>query len=176
MSRAAVAACALALAFAAPAEEAAAPNPVPDQPPASAPPAPAPAPNPAFKPGFIDAVGRWFEESATWFKSGLQGAGERFDRLSKQARESASEATGTIVGLPNTRIVTARERCQPAPNRAPDCQSAADTLCRSKGFRAGKSLDTQSEQKCPAKVLLEGRAPNNIECPTEIFVTRAVCQ
>lgn len=180
VSRAAVGACALALAFSAFAQEVPAPSPapapVPGQPPADTPSTTPAAPSSAFKPGFIDVLGRWFEESATRFKSGLQGAEERFDRFNKQARDSASEATGTIMGLPNTRIVTARERCLPAPNGAPDCQSAANALCRGKGLRTGKSLDTRSEQKCPAKVLLEGRAPNDAECATEIFVTRAVCQ
>ena len=63
-----------------------------------------------------------------------------------------------------------------AQNGAPDCQAASLTFCRGKGFQTGKTLDTQSEQKCPTKLLLEGRAPNNTECPTEIFVTRAMCQ
>jgi hypothetical protein len=62
-------------------------------------------------------------------------------------------------------------------NGAPDCQTAAATFCRGKGFQAGKSLDTQSEQKCTSgRFLLEGRAPTSSECPTQIFVTRAMCQ
>ncbi len=180
VSRAAVGACTLVLAFSVFAQEVPAPSlvpgPAPGQPPAGNPLTTPAAPNSAFKPGFIDALGRWLEESATRFTSGLQGAEEHFDRLNKQARDTANEATDTIMGLPNTRIVTARERCLPAPNGAPDCQSAANALCRGKGLRTGKSLDTRSEQKCPAKVLLEGRAPNDAECATEIFVTRAVCQ
>ncbi len=70
---------------------------------------------------------------------------------------------------------SARERCPAAPNGAPDCQSAAEALCRGKGFKAGKILDTQTEQKCPARLLLSGRAPNASGCSTEIFVTRAIC-
>ena len=85
-------------------------------------------------------------------------------------------ATGAVIGLPNARVVTARERCAPAQNGSPDCQAAADALCRGKGFLSGKSLDTQSELKCPAKVLLERRTPDEANCPTEIFVTRAMCQ
>jgi len=132
--------------------------------------------NPAFKPGFIDVFGRWLEQGASKLKSDMQGAQEKADQLGTRAREAAKEATGAVVTLPNARPVTARERCVPAQNGAPDCLAAAVTLCRGKGFQTGKSLDTQSEQKCPAKVLLEGRAPNNTECPTEIFVTRAMCQ
>jgi hypothetical protein len=194
-SRAAVAASALMLVASALAQEAPGPRPLlplqapiqsPGQPPSQAPsqvpssvpsqPPGQPDSNPAFRPGFIDAVGRWLEEGANKFKSDVQGAQEKFDQLGGQARDAAKEATGTIMTLPNARPLTAHERCAPAQNGAPDCQTAALTFCRGKGFQNGKLLDTQSEQKCPTKLLLEGRAPNNTECPTEIFVTRAMCQ
>jgi hypothetical protein len=131
---------------------------------------------PAFQPGFIDAVGRWFEEGASKLKSGVQGAREQVDQLGSKAREAAKDATGAVGSLPGARAVTARERCAPSANGAPDCQTAAVTLCRGKGFQTGKSLDTQTEQKCSGKFLLEGRAPNAADCPTELFVTRAMCQ
>jgi hypothetical protein len=160
-------------------------------------PAPTPAPsqtpddsNPAFRPGFIDAFGRWLQEGTSKLKSDMQGAQDNFDKFGNQARDAAKEfdkfgsqardaakdATGTVIGLPGARAMTGRERCAPAGNGAPDCPTAAVALCRGKGFQTGRSLDTQSEQKCPTKLLLEGRAPNNTECPTEIFVTRAMCQ
>jgi hypothetical protein len=185
-------ACALALVASALAQEVRPPAQVPTQVPNQAPfqaqgqpqgpaadPAPSQAPadaNPAFRPGFIDVFGRWLEQGASKFKSDMQGAQENIDKLGSQAREAAKDATGTVVGLPNARATTGRERCAPAGNGAPDCPAAAVALCRGKGFQTGRSLDTQSEQKCPAKLLLEGRAPNNTECPTEIFVTRAMCQ
>jgi hypothetical protein len=168
------------------AQEAQPPSPVPGQAPLQAPgPAPSQAPNesssnpsqsPAFQPGFIDALGRWLEEGASKLKSGVQGAREQVDQLGSKAREAAKDATGAVGSLPNARAVTARERCAPAANGAPDCQTAAVTLCRGKGFQTGKSLDTQTEQKCSAKFLLEGRAPNASDCPPEMFVTRAMCQ
>ena len=98
------------------------------------------------------------------------------DQLADQTRDAAKDATGAVIGLPNARIVPVRERCPVAGNGGPDCQAAATTACRGKGFGTGKSLDTQSEQKCPAQVLLTGRAPNDGECKTETFVTRALCQ
>jgi hypothetical protein len=145
-----------------------APSQAPSQAPADA--------NPAFRPGFIDVFGRWLEQGASKLKSDMQGAQENIDKLGSQARDAAKDATGTVIGLPNARATTGRERCTPAGNGAPDCPAAAAALCRGKGFQTGRSLDTQSEQKCPTKLLLEGRAPNNTECPTEIFVTRAMCQ
>ena len=151
-----------------------APSQVPGQ--VSGQPSADPDSNPAFRPGFIDVFGRWLEDGANKLKSDMRGAQEKFDQFGGQARDAAKEATGTIIRLPNARPLTAHERCAPAQNGAPDCQAAALTFCRGKGFQSGNILDTQSEQKCPTKLLLEGRAPNNTECPTEIFVTRAMCQ
>jgi hypothetical protein len=178
VARAALAACALCLVTSAPAQDIRPPGEIPSQQPgepAANPPA-APAPNSVFRPGVVDAIGHWLNEGTTRFKSDLQGAQATFDQLGKETRDAAKDATDAIVGLPNARIVAVRERCAVAQNGAPDCQAAAGAACRGKGFQTGKSLDTQSEHKCPAQVLLKGRAPNDAECPTEIFVTRAVCQ
>jgi hypothetical protein len=175
IARAVLAAGALCLVTSAPAQDV---RPLPSQhpgEPAANPPA-APAPDSVFRPGFVDTIGHWLNEGTTRFKSDLQGAQATFDQLGKETRDAAKDATDAVVGLPNARIVTARERCAVAKNGAPDCQAAAAAACRGKGFQTGKSLDTQSEHKCPAQVLLKGRAPNDAECPTEIFVMRAVCQ
>jgi hypothetical protein len=137
---------------------------------------PAAAPNPAFRPGFVEVFGGWLKEGASRFKSGVEGAQEKIESFGSKAREAAKDATGAIPALPSTRPVSGHERCATAPNGSPDCQAAAAALCRGKGFQGGRLLDTQSEQKCPARVLLEGRAPNATECPTDTFVTRAICQ
>ncbi len=169
---AATAACTVVLLASALAQEVRPPAEIPT----AADPAGAPDPNSTARPGFVDAVGRWFDEGTTKFKSGLQGAQHSFDQFADQTRDAASDATGAVMGLPNTRIVPVRERCVVAGNGGPDCQAAATAACRGKGFSSGKSLDTQSEQKCPAQVLLRGRPPNDAECKTETFVTRALCQ
>ena len=140
-----------------------------------APPAAA-TPGPSFQPGFIDAFGRLLEQGAAKLKSDVQGAQENFDKLGKGARDAAKDATSGLIGLPGARVVSGRERCATAQNGAPDCLAAAATVCRGKGFQTGKSLDTQSEQKCPARLLLSGRPPNDTDCATEIYVTRAMCQ
>jgi hypothetical protein len=106
----------------------------------------------------------------------MQGAQERLEQLGRQAQETTKGVTGAVVTLPNARMVTAQERCLAAPNGAPDCNAAATTLCRSKGFQLGKIVDTKTEQKCSGRFLLEGRSPNSSDCASEIFVTKAVCQ
>jgi hypothetical protein len=156
----------------------------PVQPSAEGGPAAAPTPDAASQPGFIDAFGRWLEKGATRFKSDMQGAQDKLDKFNSQAREAVKDAAkgaskgaaDAVTGLPVPRAQSGRERCARADNGAPDCQAAAAVLCRGKGFQTGKSLDTQSEEKCPAKVFFEGRTPNPAECPTTIFVTRAMCQ
>ena len=165
-------------------------QPLTAQPPSAQPPSAEP-PNANYQPGFIDAFGRFIGESASKLNSQLKSTNETLGNLGSQttgaakdaaqgaaqaAVGTAKEAAGVIIGLPSQHIVTGRERCAAAANGAPDCRSAADTACRAKGFAAGKSLDTQSAQKCPARVWLSGRLPADGDCQLETFVTRAVCQ
>src|SRR5215467_5938871 len=177
VARATVAACAVFLLVPALAQEARPPAEIPSQNASAAAANPPPAaPNSMPGPSLVDTIGRWFDDGTTKFKSNLQGAQQSFDEFADQTRDAAKDATGAVMGLPNARIVTVRERCAAAQNGAPDCQAAAAAACRGKGFQTGKTVDTQSEHKCPAQVLLKGHAPNDAECSTEIFVTRAVCQ
>ena len=66
--------------------------------------------------------------------------------------------------------------CINAPNGAPDCATASEAMCRSKGFQRGASLDITSAYRCPAVVWAERRQPNDKECVNESFVSKAVCQ
>jgi hypothetical protein len=168
--RAAVGACTLLIAVAALAQDGRPPN----EPSGDA--TATPQSDAEQQPGLLETFSRWMEQGATRFKSDVRDVQEKLDALGKKARDAAKDAGGSVAGLPNARVVTSRERCAPAQNGAPDCQAAASSICQGKGFKTGKSLDIQSEQKCPARVLLERRAPNANECPTEIFVTRAMCQ
>ena len=53
---------------------------------------------------------------------------------------------------------------------------AAGNLCKSKGFREGKSLNTDSSETCSPKVLIPGRTRKADDCRTDNYVTRALCQ
>ena len=172
--RAAVAACGVFLVVSALAQDARPPGEIP-RPGEGAPPAAAES-NPLPRPGFVDAIGRWLDDGTTKFRTDLQGAQQTFDQLTDQTRDAAKDATGAVMGWPNVRIVPVRERCAVSAGGGPDCQAAATAACRGKGFSTGNSIDTQSEQKCPAQVLLRGRGASADECRTETFVTRALCQ
>jgi hypothetical protein len=73
-------------------------------------------------------------------------------------------------------MVSGRAACVVSSNGAPDCKAGADKLCQSRGFKEGKSLDTDAAEKCSPIMYLPGhqRGPN--DCKTENFVTRALCQ
>lgn len=135
----------------------------------------------ASGPGLLHALGRWFDESLA--NIGLNDAHGPLGDVGARTGEAAEGAAGVAIGaaeivvrLPAMRIVTARQRCDPAGNGAPDCQAAANTVCRSKGFWSGRSVDIESAQKCPAQVWLSRRSPAPGECALETFVTRAICQ
>lgn len=139
-------------------------------------------PAPAQAPGFLSAVGQWIDEQAAKLGSGLRGARSGVENLGHEAGaaarstvEEAKSAAGAVATIPTARVVNGHERCTLAPNGAPDCVAAANTICKSKGFASGKSLDMTTAEVCPAKVYLAGRN-SGPECHTETFVSRAFCQ
>jgi hypothetical protein len=132
-------------------------------------------------PTLLHALTRWFDESLANVglhdvQSPLGDLGARSGEAVKDAAEVAVGAAGAVVRLPTTRVVTARQRCELAGNGAPDCQTAANTVCRTMGFWSGRSVDIESAQKCPAQVWLSRRSPEPGECALETYVTRAICQ
>jgi hypothetical protein len=136
-----------------------APQPAPQQS-EPAPPDPAPKENP----GLINEIGKLLEKPASLLPT------------LKSPRETIDDAAGALSRLTTSPGVKGRAACPVAGNGAPDCKAAADKLCQSKGFKEGKSLDVDTARNCSAKALLSGRKPEESECRTETYVTRAVCQ
>ncbi|MBX9774373.1 MAG: hypothetical protein K2Y71_08145 [Xanthobacteraceae bacterium] len=141
-------------------------------PPAQVEPPAAAEPPPSYRPGFIDALGRFLGGSKEAIDSQVRGTQETLGTIGSQARDAA----GNVIAIPSARVITGRQLCPAASNGAPDCQQGADALCRAKGFQGGRNLDVTSAQRCPARVYLEARPPKEGECRTETYVTRAVCQ
>ncbi len=73
-------------------------------------------------------------------------------------------------------MVSGHSVCPLATNRTPDCKTGADKLCQSKGYKEGKSLNTDAAETCSAKVLIPGRARKPDDCRTDTYVTSALCQ
>ena len=91
------------------------------------------------------------------------------------ASGAAKDAAGAVARLPGSRVVKGHERCVVAPNGAPDCQQAAEAVCRTRGFTGGASVDIQSAKECPMEALLS-RGEKKSSCPVNSYVTSAVCQ
>lgn len=137
--------------------------------------APAPpeaAPPPSQRPGLFDALGRFLGNSKEAIDSQMRSTQETLGTIGSQAKDAASG----VVAIPGTRVITGRQLCPPAPNGAPDCQQGVDALCRARGFQGGRTLEVASGTRCSAKNLLAGRVSKETICPTETYVTRAVCQ
>jgi hypothetical protein len=139
-------------------------QPVPSSQGAPAQPAPPPDPAPKENPGLINEIGKLLEKPASMLPT------------LKSPKETIDDAADALSRLTTSPGVKGRAACPVAANGAPDCKAAADKLCQSKGFKEGKSLDVDTARNCSAKALLSGRKPEESECRTETYVTRAVCQ
>ncbi|HEY0223353.1 MAG TPA: hypothetical protein VGC38_02445 [Pseudolabrys sp.] len=131
-----------------------------------------PAPKPAESPGFFGTIASWFGSTFQQAGKGVATFSHEAGIAAKTTVDTAKDAAGAVAKIPGVRMVTGHEKCRNAPNGAPDCQAAADAVCKAKGFETGKSMDMTTAQVCPASVLLSGRG----ECKDETFVSRALCQ
>ncbi len=130
--------------------------------------------------GFFDAIGRWFDKSSADFRAGVEENNARWRVMNEQSKKAAQdaaaasrEAAEAFRNLSKIRMVEGRKVCDLAPNGSPDCQKAAEDLCKGKGYSTGKSADIQSSQRCSARALLD-RDPGG--CRTETIVVKAACQ
>jgi hypothetical protein len=150
----------------APAQSAPAPQvqPMPSAPPVE--------PSPRSNPGLVEELGKLLRNSASSLSSTLKDSREAIEDLNSRARD----ATEDLPRLGPQTVVHGRTVCPLAANGAPDCRTASNELCKSKGYKDGKSVDIESAEKCSAKVYLSGRTGAPGECRTENYVTSAVCQ
>ena len=132
--------------------------------------------------GFFGSIIQWFDRQTSNVGSSLKGAGSQVENFGHEAGiaakttvNSAKNMGDAVVQIPSARVVRGHERCQTAPNGAPDCEIAANAICKTKGFKSGKSVDMTSAEICPAQVYLSGRN-SGPGCHTETFVSSSLCQ
>jgi hypothetical protein len=127
-------------------------------------------------PGLINEIGKLFEKSKSMLPP-LKSPGEAIDDFNARAKDAAKDAGESLSNMARPSLmVTGRAACLVAANGAPDCKAGADRLCQSKGYKEGKSLDTDAAEKCSPKVFIPGRKREPGDCRTENYVTRALCQ
>ena len=131
-----------------------------------------PAPRRDENPGLINEIGKLFEKTKSLLPP-LKSPGEAIDDFNASTKGASDSLSG--LARPST-MVSGRAACTVAANGASDCKAGADKLCQSKGYKEGKSLDTDAAEKCSPKVYLPGYKRQPGDCRTENFVTRAVCQ
>ena len=136
-----------------------------EQGPQTAPPpstsAPSSPPAREENPGLINEMGKLFDKLPSILPP-IKSPSETMNDLSRLATPSA--------------MVSGRMACPASSNGAPDCKQAADQLCQSKGYKEGKSLNTDAAEKCSAKVLIPGRQRKPDDCRSDTYVTSALCQ
>jgi hypothetical protein len=143
--------------------------PAPDQP---TPPASGEAEPKHENPGLINELGKLFKNPPTLLPA------------LKTPQQAIDDFNATIKGgsgdLPRWGVsttVNGHMKCLAVENSGPDCNAAAEALCRSKNYKTGKSVDTEATQSCSAEaLLLSGRKSQPGACRTDYFVTRAMCQ
>jgi hypothetical protein len=133
---------------------------------------PSPPPAREENPGLINEMGKLFEKTLSILPA-LKTPGETINDLNARTKDAGD--TLSRLAKPSS-MVTGRMGCPVSANSAPDCKLGADKLCQSKGFKEGKSLNTDSAEKCSAKVYLPGYKRQPGDCRTENYVTRALCQ
>jgi hypothetical protein len=135
-------------------------------------PAQPPPPPPEENPGLFNQIGKMFEKFPT-----LRGTQETIEDFNTRTRDAAKDASDSLSRLAKpSSIMAGRIVCPVSANGVPDCKLGADKLCQSKGFKEGKSLNTDSAETCSAKVLIPGRARKTDDCRTDNYVTSALCQ
>jgi hypothetical protein len=141
---------------------------------------PSAAPADAAAPG-AGALGNWVQRGVANMSAGfgaMVGAvGGQANQTARGAADAARNAATGVSKLPNTGLTSGNERCVVAPNGAPDCGVAAETLCRANGYAGGASVDSVTVEKCPPRYRRTTRReiPEGV-CTTEHFVTKALCQ
>jgi hypothetical protein len=127
-------------------------------------------------PGLINEMGKLFEKSLSILPK-MKSPSETIDDLNTRAKDAAKDAGDNLSRLAKpSSMVSGRMACPVSANGAPDCKLGADKLCQAKGYKEGKSLNTDSAETCSAKVLIPGRTRKPDDCRTDNYVTSALCQ
>ena len=125
-------------------------------------------------PGLINELGKLLGQVEVDAAETSRARGDH--RRPQYARQMPQRAGDSLSRQSPSTMVSGRAACVVAANGAPDCKAGADRLCQTKGYKEGKSLDTDAAEKCSAKVYIPGRKREPGDCKTENYVIKALCQ
>jgi hypothetical protein len=138
-----------------------------------------PAPAAAENPGLVGVLGNWMQQGMTSMSTGIDamfGAAKGAAGVAKGAADAAVDTAAGVTKLPVPGVASGHEQCILAGNGAPDCQGAAEALCRARGFATGTSVDFVTSEKCQPPYRSSSRNTPEGVCTLEHFVTRALCK
>lgn len=73
-------------------------------------------------------------------------------------------------------VIHARRACPtPSPGRAPDCATAATSLCNERGYVSGQELDLETGQVCRGTQLEFLGGPTGSRCKRKNWITQVAC-
>jgi hypothetical protein len=136
-------------------------------------------PRPRDNPGLFQEMGKLFDKIVPLKKTGDHSGANASssEGASDSGKDTLKDTSETLSRLAKpSAMVTGRSVCPVAANRTPDCKAGADKLCQSRGYKEGKSLNTDAAESCSPKVLIPGRARKPDDCRTDTYVTSALCQ
>jgi hypothetical protein len=120
--------------------------------------------------------GKGMSDAAKTTTDAAKGAADMTKGAAEAVTSVARETAGALSRLPTSRVAIGREICPIAPNGAPDCRLAAETLCKANGYTTGSSIDFETAEVCPSEALRARWRGESVTCATENYVTRSLCQ
>ena len=135
---------------------------------------PSPPPAREENPGLINEIGKLFEKSKSLLPP-LKSPSETIDDLNARAKD-AGDTSLSRLAKPSSMVTRARDVSGVRATARRTARPAPTSSARAKGYKEGKSLDTDAAEKCSPKVYLPGYKRQPGDCRTENYVTSALCQ
>lgn len=112
-------------------------------------------------PGLINEIGKLFDKLPS-----LKSPQETIEDLNARARDAAKDASDSLSRLAKpASMVSGRMICPVSTNGSPDCKLGADKLCQAKGYKEGKSLNTDFRRNLLGESADPGPRPETRRLP-----------
>lgn len=136
---------------------------------------------PDQKRGFLNDLGRWWNDSIADFNAKMKEQQAKLEEFNRQQTAAAKDATQAMKNAADAmftpaKVIEVQQLCPVAGNGAPDCATAATNVCKAKGFSDGHPMDIRTAERCKASLWVSGEVPNAADCPVETVLLRVACQ